>query len=345
MPLILSASHGGYLTPSTVHTRNCVGCVTGRDAYTQELTRELTNAIKAKTGCYPHVIINRLHRKKLDANREIIEATDSTTATEIYWHEYNNYVDSAREKIKRTTTKGLFIDIHGHGHTIQRLEIGYLLSKTNLQQSNTYLNSTSMLNKSSIKNLSASNLNSISHSDLIRGNSSLGTMLADKGYPGVPSSAIPFPLSSEPYFQGGYNTKKWGSKNGGQIDGIQIEHNQYIRFDSTRRKNYADSLAAVLLNYIEKHYFLNFHLNYCSTASLKEIKLSETVLFPNPSRGVFTIKTHKNIQTISVYSISGKLVLKQKKAKKINISELNNGVYFVKIEYNNSVSNHRIVKY
>jgi N-formylglutamate amidohydrolase len=346
MPLILSSPHGGYLPPSAIPDRNCIGCVTGRDSYTQELTREVANAIKVKTNCFPHVIINKLHRKKLDANRGIIEATDSNTSSYVYWNDYNNFIDSARENIKNKTTKGLFIDIHGHGHSIQRIEIGYLLSKSTLQQSNLFLDSTNQINKSSIKNLSQNNLLSYSHSNLIRGTNSLGTMLSNKGYPSVPSTSIPFPLASESYFSGGYNTVKWGSRNGEEIDGIQLEHNQNIRFDSTLRKKYADSLAVVLLDYLEKHYFINFSSNYCFTNNLEEIKLSKIKIFPNPTKDFITIKTTENITKITLYDITGKLVLTKLKSKKLIISSLKKGVYFMRLYYENKDLNtfHKIIK-
>lgn len=346
MPLILSSPHGGYLTPSAIPDRNCVGCVTGRDSYTLELTREIAKAIKAKTNCFPHVIINKLHRKKLDANREITEATDSNPSSYVYWNDYNDFIDSARENIKNKTTKGLFIDIHGHGHSIQRIEIGYLLSKTNLQQSNLFLDSVNQINKSSIRNLSQNNLLSYSHSNLIRGTNSLGTMLSNKGYPSIPSTSIPFPLAGESYFNGGYNTVKWGSRNGAEIDAIQLEHNQNIRFDSTLRKNYADSLAVVLLDYLEKHYFSNFSSNYCFTNNLEEIKLPKIKIFPNPSTDFITIKTGRNITKITLYDITGKLVLTILKSKKITISNLKKGVYFMEINYINRdlKSFHKIIK-
>ncbi|MDG1175043.1 MAG: hypothetical protein P8N07_04520, partial [Flavobacteriales bacterium] len=124
LPIILSSPHGGYDTPGSLPDRNCIGCATGRDSYTQELTRQIEASIFYKTGCRPHVIINKLHRIKLDANREIIEATDSNLVTEPYWHDYMNFVDTASNIVSRTHTKGLFLDIHGHAHTIQRLEIG-----------------------------------------------------------------------------------------------------------------------------------------------------------------------------------------------------------------------------
>ena len=104
--------------------RNCSGCVTVKDSYTQELAREIAAALIFKTGCYPHLIINKLHRKKLDANREIIEATDSNSATEVYWHNYMNFIDSAKRSISSKYQKGVFLDIHGHGHAIQRIELG-----------------------------------------------------------------------------------------------------------------------------------------------------------------------------------------------------------------------------
>jgi hypothetical protein len=77
-------------------------------------------------------------------------------------------------------------------------------------------------------------------------------MIQKRGVPAVPSDSIPFPLVGEPYFNGGYNTVRFGSKNGGTIDAIQIESHQGVRFDYNKRVVYADSLAEAILEYVEK---------------------------------------------------------------------------------------------
>ena len=346
LPLILSAPHGGYEKPASIPDRNCIGCVTQRDSYTQELTRQLKAEIVFKTGCYPHVIINRLYRGKLDANREIIEATDSNSVTEPYWHEYMNFADSAKKLVYKDYPKGLFIDIHGHGHTIQRLEVGYLLSASDLRKSDSLLNLSPINTKTSVLNLRFSNLNSYTHAELIRGTNSLGSMLQRKGIPSVPSDSIPFPLVGEPYFNGGYNTKRFGSRNGGTMDAIQIESHQSIRFTKSIRDVYADSLSDALLDYLEVHYFQNFSQHYCNIfSSVNELnKYHDIVVFPNPTNGLIELRGIDSKATVSLYSIEGKQIDVKLIGNKINFTPVNSGVYLLKVNSMNTNHTIRIVK-
>ena len=258
LPIIITSPHGGSLKPSSIPDRNCPDCTYQKDAYTQKLSRELKNAIYAKTGCYPHLIINLLHRIKLDANRNIGDAADGNIDAENAWAAYHEFIDSSKSQVNTFYNKGLYLDIHGHSHPIQRLELGYLVSKSTLQQSDTALNG---ITTSSIKNLATSNLNNQTHSELLRGPKSFGTLCENRGYPSVPSSNTPFPLAGEVYFTGGYNTARHGSSTGGSIDGIQIECNSSVRFNAAARKEFVDSLAEVILDYLGEHYFPNLSPN------------------------------------------------------------------------------------
>lgn len=345
LPIILSAPHGGYSVPSSLPDRNCVGCVTGRDSYTQELTREITAAIIAKTGCYPHVIINKLHRKKLDANREIIEATDSHTLTEPYWHDYMNFVDSARAILYKSYPKGLFLDIHGHGHTIQRLEMGYLLTSSDLRKNDSALNTTPINNKTSLLNLRYSNLHSYSHAQLIRGTYSLGSIIQRKGIPAVPSDSIPFPLLGEPYFNGGYNTRRFGSNGGGTIDGIQIESHQGVRFNASIRAKYADSLASAILEFIEKHYFSNFSSNYCNLTSISTNQKRKLSIFPNPANNFITVIGSQKPISYQLYNTNGSLMKSGNTSNqnKIDLSSFPPGLYVLKITTNETYQSVKVI--
>ena len=347
LPIILSAPHGGYETPGALPDRVCSGCVTIRDSYTQELTREIEGALRFHTGCYPHVIINRLHRKKLDANREMIEATDSNSVTEPYWHEYMNFCDTAKKLVYESYPKGVFFDIHGHGHTIQRLELGYLISGTDLRKNDSALNSAPINSKTSILNLKFSNLNSYTHAELIRGEHSFGSIIERKGFDAVPSDSIPFPLSSEPFFNGGYNTKRFGSYLGGTIDAIQIESHSGVRFNSTTRARYADSLAKSMLEYLEKHYFINFSNGYCNyLSSSKENSLPQITIFPNPSFEYIQVKGIPSSAAYQLITVEGKKVKTgiTNVNNQIDIKYLTNGLYFLVIETENKVVTKKIIK-
>jgi N-formylglutamate amidohydrolase len=285
-PLIISVPHGGTLNPSNLPDRDCAGCVYVMDSNTQPLSRALADAVEAATGCRPHVVINLLHRRKLDANRDLVEAADGNLLTESAWYAYHRFIDSAKQLITRRYGRGLFIDMHGHGHVIQRLELGYLVTKSQLQLSDAQLNA-DYANLNSIELLIEDNQQALTFAALIRGETSLGSLLTEQGYPAVPSSTDPFPDGDEPYFNGGYNTNRHGSNNGGDIDGIQIECNSAVRSSATNYEIFTDSLARSLSRFLSLHYFGTDTLNFCGNPSSLTIKTPESLfddcsIGPNP---------------------------------------------------------------
>lgn len=336
LPVILSAPHGGYQDPATIPDRDCEGCVKLRDSYTQELAREMAQAFFERTGCYPHVVINLLHRKKFDANRAIVEAADGNTTVEQAWYTYHEFLDSAKAQIVEDYGRGLFLDLHGHAHPIQRIELGYLLSRSELQLANTALNTTSYIEQSSIQTLVQDNLASLTHAQLLRGDYSLGELLASKGLPTVPSAADPYPIGTDPYFSGGYNTVRHGSLSGGNIDGIQIECNQDIRFDAVLRGRLADSLTQSINEYINLHYNDQYLENYCNliTHTSESDLEHKLVLFPNPTDGQFHLKSSLDEVEVYIFNLLGQRVGTYRwLGAPINIHHLKPGYYWIKLRH------------
>lgn len=255
MPLIISIPHGGYLMPDEIPERPCVNCAKNQDVFTLEIGLGIRDVIYRLTGHYPYVIINNLHRTRLDPNRNVDEAADGNQDAEKAWHRYQGFIDSASALVTGEFGKGLFIDLHGHRHLIRRTELGYLLSGEELQFDDEMLNLNAFTEYSSIRNLVSANQGALSFSQLVRGPSSLGSMLCDLGYTAVPSSDIPSPAAGEPYFSGGYNTTRHGSSSGGSIDGIQIELDLVLRSDLARRDKLVEDLSKVLLDFLRIHYF------------------------------------------------------------------------------------------
>src|SRR5690606_7199034 len=143
--------------------------------------------------------------------------------------------------------RGLYIDLHGHGHEIPRLELGYLLSASQLAGNDAALNAPSTVQRSSIRRLAQTG--PTSHAALLRGTSSFGTLLENEGYPAVPSTSQPHP-DGAPYFTGGYSTERHGSRDGGLIDGIQIEANRIgVRDTEANRQAFAEALARAVVAY------------------------------------------------------------------------------------------------
>ncbi|MFL2619428.1 MAG: hypothetical protein ACJ0OS_03585, partial [Candidatus Marisimplicoccus sp.] len=155
-PIILSAPHGGDLTPDDIPNRTWGTTVT--DTNTKQLTLAIMNFLDTNHNIKPHVIINNLKRTKLDANRDKAEAAQGDTSAERAFDEYHYYISKAKEKILSQYSDGLFLDIHGHGQNPDgfydlRTWLGYLLSSSELDQSDEELDTEFDISESSIYGL------------------------------------------------------------------------------------------------------------------------------------------------------------------------------------------------
>jgi N-formylglutamate amidohydrolase len=337
LPIILSAPHGGNLEPISIPDRDCAGCVTINDAYTKSIAQGLYEELYERTGCYPHLIINLLHRKKFDANRDIGDAADGNPVVEEAWYAYHNFIDAAKNQITEDYGRGFFLDLHGHAHTIQRIELGYLMSRDELQESDEVLNTDAYISESSVLSLINDNIQGIDHADLLRGPYSLGTLLDEKGFPSVPSLADPFPQDDEPFFQGGYNTQRHGSRDdSGSIDAIQIEMNQDIRFDANRRLELIDSLAYTSLEFYDRHYTEQFLGNYCDLiASIKGKSSNEMSwsLYPNPALEYVIVEGLLSPIDLEIFNGLGQLIYSNsiQSDEPIYLNKFQAGIYFVHV--------------
>lgn len=252
LPVVVSAPHGGTLEPASIPDRSGANATTIRDFATDDLAFETGPAFEARTGGAPHIIVLHLHRIKLDANRELGEAAEGNAAAERAWREYHGFIDAAREHVVAAHGTGFYLDLHGHGHDVQRLELGYLLTSAQLAGDDASLNEPAIVQRSSIRRLAEDG--AATHAELLRGAHSLGTLLEAEGYPAVPSAAQPDP-GADPYFTGGYSTDRHGSRHGGLIDGVQIEANRIgVRDTDANRKAFAAALARAVEAFFEAHY-------------------------------------------------------------------------------------------
>lgn len=215
--------------------------------YTKEIAYELAKELQRLTGERPHLIINELHRIKMDANRKIGQATFNEQAAKVTYQEYHGFIAEAKSAI---IGNGLFLDIHGQTHAKGWHELGYLLSKFDLNNDASPIQPAS----SSIKTL-ASRYPDDQFDALVRGSKSLGFFLEqqDASYQAVPSPSNPKPLQHG-YFSGGYNIKTYGSRNGnGIVDGIQVEAHKSVRKSSVY-KSFAQNLAKAVSDFMKEHY-------------------------------------------------------------------------------------------
>jgi hypothetical protein len=245
LPLVVSAPHGGFLEPSEIPDRTYGTTVTDRN--TVELALAVRDAVEELTGAYPHVILSRLDRIKLDPNREIVEAAQGDPEAERAWWEFQTFIEEAEALVEDTYGDGFYIDLHGHGHDLQRLELGFLLTATDLANPDGALSGVSFANKSSVKALASTA--GVPFSDLIRGPQSLGSLMESQGVPAVPSQNQHSP-GDNPYFTGGYNTEVHGSRDEGSVSGVQIECNYTgVRDTEANRQAFAQALAQAMTQY------------------------------------------------------------------------------------------------
>ena len=125
LPIVLSAPHGGYDKPDTMKDR-AFGS-DHLDRFTMEILLDVQKKIFEKTGHYPHTIINRINRIKLDPNRELhIAAQGDSLAIESY-KDFHRFIEFAEMKVIQKWGAGIYIDLHSMDHKNQRIELGYLL--------------------------------------------------------------------------------------------------------------------------------------------------------------------------------------------------------------------------
>ena len=184
LPIIISAPHGGTINSSLLPTRSCG--TNEPDDNTEILVRAIQDEIFAQTGGYAHVIINRLHRRKLDPNRAYLEATcdnstdvNDTSEALYYWKAFHDFIDDASASVTSNWGKGLYLDLHGQSHTTPRIEIGYRISRSNINGSDSSLNG---VTGSSFANLVAHNLSGSTQSELVRGANSLGALFHNANF-------------------------------------------------------------------------------------------------------------------------------------------------------------------
>jgi hypothetical protein len=257
-PLVLIAPHGGLLAPASLPDRSCTDCVTSNDTNTQALARAIADTFTARTGKRPHLIVNLLHRRKFDGNRDFPEASAGNATLRGPWEWMHAAVDTARAEVARRYTRGLALDLHGHAHSIARLELGYLLTAAQLRLSDAQLLSGGLFGGTSIARLVTDARGAPGGPELLRGATSLGGLLERRGIPAVPSPSAPAPQVGEEYFNGGFNTLRHGSRAGsneGALDAIQIEHHfTGVRDTELNRARYAAALTDALVELLADRY-------------------------------------------------------------------------------------------
>jgi hypothetical protein len=81
--------------------------------------------------------------------------------------------------------------------------------------------------------------------------------------------------------------------------------------------------------------------------STNSFDINEFEYFPNPVNDKLSLRAQSNIQGVSIYNILGQEVIREipnAVSSDIDMSELNNGAYFVKVTINDKTETIKIIK-
>ncbi|MGV0924263.1 T9SS type A sorting domain-containing protein [Empedobacter tilapiae] len=90
-------------------------------------------------------------------------------------------------------------------------------------------------------------------------------------------------------------------------------------------------------------YFDNIIIKNLEDLSTDELNKKEIKIYPNPIQDVLSIQTNDKINSVEIFDLTGKSILKSSE-KKINTQNLAKGVYIVKVKTTNQEISQKIIK-
>ncbi|KAF9950304.1 hypothetical protein BGZ72_008000 [Mortierella alpina] len=256
---------------------------------------------------YPHVIVFRVSRRYVDVNRNLTgenAIAEGDPVAKAAWREYHDLIDHVQAMIVQRRQwqqqdlwsgddpvlgGGLLLDIHGHAHSTNLIEIGYLLDGFILGKSDEELNAQArnLSEISGIRSLISRTVNTlqtvtdrtpyeterprtreeerIPFSALIRGRTeSLGGMLQAEGLNAVPSPKNPAPCQECIYFFGGHTVQIHGSQHYAAnhdpnrrpaMDAIQLELPKILRLvENPEAREIGMKLGSAVVQFMARYY-------------------------------------------------------------------------------------------
>ena len=223
-PIIITVPHDGDSIPTTIPART--GDVTKAEN-TLGIAEYFYNSFTSNgaNGLYPHIIINNINRSRLDPDLNIEAGAQSNYASG-YYNRYHNYIQTAIDSANTNFGIGVLVNLSAHKNDDNGyVELGYLLSKDDLNSSDSYLN-----NLSSQSSLNAiSTLSDAELSETIRGFDSIGKKMMELNcckpvyysFDVTPSTSFPSP-QSEDYNAGGYTVSRYADIGSSNISTIEF---------------------------------------------------------------------------------------------------------------------------
>ena len=88
---------------------------------------------------------------------------------------------------------------------------------------------------------------------------------------------------------------------------------------------------------------LNLYKTYQSFLGVDDVKQTKIQIYPNPAKAIVNVKTDDLIKSIEIYDSLGRII-KSEVSKTINITELDKGIYFLKVKTASGGSIEKIIK-
>ncbi|MBL7895432.1 MAG: T9SS type A sorting domain-containing protein [Bacteroidia bacterium] len=103
------------------------------------------------------------------------------------------------------------------------------------------------------------------------------------------------------------------------------------------------SLNSLLINVTPVTFSVN--TNFCTVLNIENHELNGKLnLSPNPAHSKIVINASDKIESVEVYDISGKLISTHSNTNEIDVSELTQGMYFLRMNFGNEIVTKKFIK-
>jgi len=222
----------------------------GADLYTRSIAKKVSKKLEELTGGQkPHIIVSSMHRSRMDPNRNEEEGAQGRPLAQWAYHEFHGKIAQVKSQMDGP---GLLLDFHGQTHAGDRTELGYAVSRTNINKG-----------RKNPENLQRSSIDALAlrtgggHEALIWGDEGLGAFMETLGCRAVPSNRPQEDPKRGDYYGGAKPDKiiyRYGTRNGaGQVDAIQVEMQKDVRKDEAHEE-FAEKLGEAIFNFYKRHY-------------------------------------------------------------------------------------------
>ena len=242
LPIVIVAAHNGLIRSLKLPKRSLLGSILENDVRTRNIAYNVSKYLQSNLKLRPYMIINNIHRKFLDLNRDIMVGGEQFTTRHL-WLQFHQKLDFL---IKHAINKFGFcilFDIHGNQKTTKMIQLGYGTRMKDLDNKNTKNNTLKYISKFH---------NTL---DIIIGKKSLGNYIKEletTPSPSLSNSTLIKNVKERFYYNGGYIIRTYSKKY--SIDCIQIEISKDLR--SVQNIEYT---SKILGNAIIDFFFHNYY--------------------------------------------------------------------------------------